>query len=958
MAFHSTTTVFVLSLLASACPATAQRTLLIGSGETAWVLDARTGSSRSVHLAGHEVAVSGEEFRLNINGQTLTFADFHVESPRREGMAWRVPLQHPLLDVDLLYTPTALGGIRKRMILHAKRAITLDVIDIESIRFERGVRIEIAPGPAIPHSVGNLPICAFIEAGRAGGFLSLDFPYSDATQENGALRIGYRPHEQLMPGVPYESLAVTLMSYRLTKREFSAWDAAASAAFRRYLRFDYARPHWNAPQLIYTSIVNRYTEVDAAAPQTPLTRDPIQNTIFYTLSDANYLMLRPEKVPEEIDFCKTLSMDWCQLYEGPFEWIAGRPTAGVLDAIGRYARDRGVRLGLYTGANQLTAPHFNHYGQDKGKPEWKMLDAAGKRGPYCWGAKAFANWFADTLIHASLNFGFRQANFDFLTIAPCYDVSHGHAAGDEGIFQQVRNLVEVLDRIRASVPGYTYDSNLGWPPFVPKMARSMDAFYLNDPHFLVFFPGLNSNETLDNSRRYEMVSYFLDYLTPVEYFRNCEYFVSADSVLHDSQILEYGILQGLAVSPNLQLGEFRALFDRLNSADRERATRFLARWTAFVTDNFEYYSDTRVLSGKPALGKIEVYSHTYGDRAYVFAVNPNPFPLQASFTPGPELGLEGTGPYEIRELYPEEKLLTGSQVVEVRREEVFSTVVPSRTVQVFALGPMPRYTHAPLRIAGIPAYYDRFPDHYRIHLEAWQGEKRAVQLFFPADERLERVVLDKRELTTTENGPATVVALQFPKEKVESDIGQWSVRAGSAEENLRAKLSDADGNARTIALPQIASAAPAANFLGARVENLLNEKFPLELDVYFQPRSSAPSRPTILPRNEDKIQAHAEFPMEGREWWYEAHFNVAFVQRFVPPGPEQHNYIPLNFREPSRVAEIRAWLNGVEARVERFHAWRAPDSAFTFYIDGTRAGLRRNANTLALHVRYQENAGR
>jgi hypothetical protein len=309
MILHSAVAAFAFLMLSSARSATAQRTISIGSAETAWVLDTKTGGSHSIRLAGYELATSGEEFRLTVNGQRLTFADFHLNTPQREGAALRVPLQHALLNVDLLYTPTALGGVRKKMILHAQRAITLDEIDVESIRFESGVRIEIARGPAIPHSVGNLPICTFLETGHAGGFFSLDFPYSDASAENSTLRIGYRPHESLVPGRPYESLAVTLMSYRLTTRKSGTWDAAAAAEFRRYLRFDYALPHWNAPQLIYTSIVNRYTEVDAAVPPTPLARDPIQNTIFYTLSDANYLMLRPEKVPEEIDFCKALSMD-------------------------------------------------------------------------------------------------------------------------------------------------------------------------------------------------------------------------------------------------------------------------------------------------------------------------------------------------------------------------------------------------------------------------------------------------------------------------------------------------------------------------------------------------------------------------------------------------------------------------------------------------------------------------
>lgn len=74
--------------------------------------------------------------------------------------------------------------------------------------------------------------------------------------------------------------------------------------------------------------------MDRAVPPARPGERPLRNTIFYTLSDANYYMLQPERMPEEIDFCKQLSMKFCQVYKGPFEWISGNPAASVARRIG------------------------------------------------------------------------------------------------------------------------------------------------------------------------------------------------------------------------------------------------------------------------------------------------------------------------------------------------------------------------------------------------------------------------------------------------------------------------------------------------------------------------------------------------------------------------------------------------------------------------------------------------
>lgn len=921
----------------------------IGPPANVRLLAAGTGRTSALRLGTSTLATAGEDFRIILDGRTYSIRDFRLARLDARPEEITVALSSPAVDVTVGYILTGPGSLRKTVRLRPKHDAMLERIDVESLVFPKDLRITIARGDSVPYEPGNLPICAFLEHGRDGAFASLDFAYSEIHAEGGLLRIGYRPYEKLRAGDEYEAHSVTLGGYRLAGERQGPYDRAAAAAFRRYIRFDYAPPHWKPAQLIYSSIVNRYTEIDPKVPPAKPGETPIANTIYYTLSDANYYMLRPEKIRDEIDFAKSLSMDFCQVYEGPFEWIPGNPAAATAKRIGEYARDRGILLGMYTGANHLTAPHFNDYAQDKGRPEWKTLLENGKRGSaYCWGSDAFAKWFTDVLIQASREFNFRQANYDFLAIEPCYDPTHGHAPGERGIYRQVRNLVRCLNSVRRSVPGYTYDSNLGWPPFVPKIARSMDAFYLNDPHFTTYFPTLNSTESLDDSRRFEMVSYYLNFLTPVEYFRNCEYFVAADSILPDSQTLEYGILQGLALTPNLQLGETRALFDRLSPADQERARRFLSRWTRFVKDNWEYYADTRLLTGLPQLGQVEIYAHAKQGRSLVFLVNPNVFPREASLHLDESIGIEAGSSHLVHELYPEDQLRAARDGLYAAPGEPFRTTVPARTVMVLEIARPPEYGNPPLRIADVPASADRFPGHYRVQVDALQGERRSIRLFLPPGERVTRIESGNSNMEFYPAPGGYAVAVQFPKERVVPDVLRWAVKPGSAEDALKADMSKPVVTGDAYRFPQLESDVPASNFLGARIENLLNERFSRELLVYFGPGTQeAGAAKAEKPHPEARRLAAG-----GDRWWYSAQFPVAYVQRYIAPAPDQHNYIALNFRKPAEVREVRAWLNGKEAYVDRFHLARAPAWAVTYYLDGTHAGLKRGENVLNVFVRY------
>ncbi len=913
--------------LAASLAAYAAVPAVIGSGETGRTLSSQSRRTTSLRLGTVELPVTEGDFQITAGGHSYTAKDFRVTRLTDT----KVALSNADLDLTVEYTQTVAGGLRKTLRILPKREMSLERVEVERLKIADAT-VEIARSESEEKGVPGFPICAFLEAKGSGGFLSLDFAYSEISWTGNVLSIGYQPFVKLKAGEAYESHAVTFQAYRLAGTKQGAYDSAAAEAFRRYIRFDYAPPHLNAPQFFYTSIVNRFTEVDKTVPPAKEGEKPIRNTIFYTLSDANYYMLQPEKIPEEIDFCKSLSMDVCQLYEGPFEWIAGNPAAALAKRIGEYARDRGVKLGLYTGANQLTAPHFNHYAQDKGRPEWKLLTADGKRGAYCWGSQEFARWFTDVLIETSLNFNFQDANFDFLKITACFDPKHGHAVGENGIYKQVLNLVTSLDAVRAAVPGYVYDSNLGWPPFVPKIAKSMDAFYLTDPHFTTYFPSLNATGQLDNSRRHQMVSYFLNHLTPVEYFRNCEYFVVPDSVVPDSKTFEFGILQGLALTPNLQLGEARALFDRFSPSQQESARRFLARWTSFVRQNFELYADTRALTGMPKLGQVEIYTHSAGNRSIAFLVNPNPFPAEAAFRPAMN------GPYRIHEIYPEDRYMSSG--------ETFTSMVPARTVQVLEISNKPAYSKTPLQITGVPASYDRFPDHYRVTVDGNQGDSRTVGLTLPEGERLTKVESGGQSLPVARGSS---VAVLFPKEKTQEQIQNWFIRPATLEQGTAEQIWKSTPDSRPVLLPQLDQSSPFANFLGSRIENLLNERYSRELLVYFE--SGGNTEPAAVPSTPEPVSP--EHPQgTGDSWWYTSRFPVAYVQRFIPPAPNEHNYISLNFAKPGDVAEIKAWLNGEPVPVETYQYWRGPSWAKNYYFDGTKHGLRRGENTISLFVRY------
>jgi hypothetical protein len=391
-------------------------------------------------------------------------------------------------------------------------------------------------------------------------------------------------------------------------------------------------------------------------------------------------------------------------------------------------------------------------------------------------------------------------------------------------------------------------------------------------------------------------------------------------------IFEYGVLQGLAVTPNLQLGESRALFDRSSGKQCEAAKEFLARWTQFVKKNWEYYHYTRILTDSPSVGQVEIYAHCKEDRGYVFLVNPNPFRLPAQFSLDETIGLSSPGDINLRELYPEKDCLPAiGRLPHKRHGDIVECMVEGQSCVVLAVEPADPNDSA--QLFGLPARLRKTPEGYQATLSYFQGCKKQLVLQLPPDETVETICVDGKEVPFVQERNLFRFSVTFPKGIVDPDIRQWVIRAGSLDSGLERNFhSGIEGD--TVTFPALEHFLPdhepsrykaildaihlplSATFLGASIENLLNERYPRLLEI--RSRQEAKSQTgeitvkqnippsVLLPDQRELLLANHE------ELWLSSQFDVPFVQTYIPPDYYLHNFITLNFLKPEQIEEMRA----------------------------------------------------
>jgi len=858
-------------------------------------------------------------------------------------------------DWDLTYEASQ-GRIIKRLLLTATSPMELRRVTMFAA--DQLAADEVA-------STGLQDIAAFYRKGDSGFFASLDYPWSRIDSDGKQTTVSYPPVLTLAPGEAHSAHSLTLVPTALTGQHRYGRDTGEVLAMDRYVQERFP-PRFDRPMNVSCSIVNRYTM-------------PTRGVIWYTYKDHPTFSRNLDLLRREIDLLPQLGMEYYQVFPGVFDWAPGDPDPDTVRGIVDYANERGVRIGDYSGCNSVFCPHYNEHGNTLERPEWRMVDEAGNPSGFCFGSPEFADYYAKTVSEAAAAFGFELHCLDFLSLEPCYAEGHNHPPGRDSLYSQVRGLVQVLEALNATDPDMMIWSNSGnWVDFLPKIAWWNQNLYLTDPAIHTPWQGLNMTRLLDDARREQMVSLHYSHFLPYRFYSNCQYFFSQNSVIPDIRAYQYGALASLAVTPNLCLAEVRPWLDTLPAGKREDVLHFYQEWTKRIAGNYALWTRTYNAGEDPAPGNVEIYGHADGDHGFVFVVNPNFWREQVEVTLDESLGFAATGRCELRELHPTPRYLLTNAGPTPPYGATLQLDLSAREVLVFEVSPAPAQRED-ARLYGVEGLVSSTQEGYVAKIRGAQGSTAPFAVAVPeaAAPVLSATVDDndppqaKRLFAATDikvieraNDGATSFELCFRRTEAPAELRQWQAKPESLETGLELGLSAgfADGTPVLTPLWERASAdddglvmehAPVMNFGGGYIENAFSEL--QETTVYLE-TSSGESPRAAEPRPDPEVQTTsmklAENETGAPNWWFSTSFHLPFMYTIgAEPQFYEHPLVVFPMRDPAKVTELRAWMNGAPLNVERYRYPRNRDLS-TWWADLVGSAASGGTNTLVVFATF------
>jgi hypothetical protein len=839
-----------------------------------------------------------------------------------------IPTQHLLikgsldaLDWTLKYDLTGIGRITKSLTITPKKDLLVKTVSLWN------GRSETAP---IVSSTTLQDIAAFYRQKNEGLFVSLDFPYSKIMREGTTTAVTYPPYQKLKAGQTYTFHTLTIGATNLTNKIRYGFDEGEVDAMDTYVQERFT-PRFQRPMFVSACINNRYTQLQGDA-------------VFYTMKDHPTFSFNPDILKREMELLPKLGMEYYQLWTGPFDSVSDDPDPSFVKQTVREGRKLGLRLGDYSGTQEMFCGHYNeHRNSLENHPEWGI-----SRADVCFGNPKFVKFYKDLVVKNAKRYGFEIHCLDFLNIHPCDATNHGHPTGQDSVYEQIKGLVEILEGLNAVSPEMMTWSNSGnWAELLPKIAWANPNLYLTDPFIADPWQGLNMTRLLDDARRQQMVSLHYTRFVPYRNFTNCQYFFSQNSVVPDIRNYQYGALSSIAVTPNLCLAEVRPWMDHLPEQSQKEVIDFYKKWTDFLKSNYGLWTKTYHVGGNPGGKEVEVYSHAKGDHGFVFLVNPYYWNQVVSVLPDRSLGFEGLGQYEVTERYPiERRRIVGLNAIGPAGAS-FNVEVPAQTVIVIEIQPAPKTITEP-RLYGVPGTVEQTKDGYVVKTSGQQGVTERCIVMLPKTENSVTEVsvrdVPKQPLRLWSptpisevviNGSSVAFDVMFRRDKAPSDLRQWRVQKGTLADGLAAGWSAEIPNATEMQLPMFTNyvfsltpdtkpgpihVGPLAEFCGAYVENAFSEVQETWIDLKTGLKSKLLVGP--LMGNKTSPSYHVQNPIEAddaKTWWVSTSFHLPFNYMIGAEPPfDDHQLLVFPFTDPSRVVQIKAWINGVPLDVNRY----------------------------------------
>ena len=934
----------------------AEETLVVGTPEFGLRLE-KVGAAwveKSVGVDGENFEFSGDLWRGEVESGWVAGQGVEGFSAQPEGVPFHQRVEFRGTTADFKWV--VVYEAAPPLIVKSVQLTALH--DLELLRVAPWHEASLGASEVARTSLQD--IAAFYRGNGRGFFVSLDFPWSEIVAENGVTSVRYPAAAQLKGGATYTAHTVTLGRTDLSGLKRYGRDTGEVAAFDAYVQSRYT-PRFERPMFVSCSIVNRYT----------MPRDGI---VWYTYKDHPTLSRNLDLLKRDLELMPKLGIEYYQVFPGIFDWGAGDPEPAVVHEIVQYAHEKGVRIGDYSGCNDLFCGHYNEHQNTLERPEWRMQDESENAGRFCFGDRAFIDHYITTVTTAAREFGFELHCLDFLSLAPCFAANHGHPVGRDSLYHQVAGLVRLLEALNTTDPDMMTWSNSGnWSEFLPKLAWWNQNLYLTDPFIHTQWQGLNMTSLLDDARREQMVSLHYTHFVPYRFYSNCQYFFSQNSVVPDIRAFEYGALATLAVTPNLTLGEVRPWMDTLPAQDALRVQEFYKEWTQRISEHYVLWKNTWHTGDDPSPGALEIYSHARDDKGFVFVINSGYQKRTAIVPLDATLGFSAEGPAELRELYPLRKLALPEEGIFPDFGSSFKVSIGPRSVLVLEVGPAQKTVEKPM-LVGLPGQITAHEGGFVLRTRGAQGTKHRFAVVSPqGGPIINKAVVDDSDppqpkrlfagTSLTYTGSQENVSwfdVTFRREAAPEDLMEWQVLADTLEAGMAKELAKGfkDGMGIHLSLAERPlsmtmeelGAQPLLNFNGAYIENAFSEL--QETTIHFDSSGTNQSLPIVASLPTERAST-VDLPLGGsKTWWCSTQFLLPFMYTIgAEPPPSEHTLVIFPMRDVAQVSVLKCWINGVEVDAQRYRYPRNP-ALSTYWADLVGSAAKGGDNTMVLFLSF------
>lgn len=343
------------------------------------------------------------------------------------------------------------------------------------------------------------------------------------------------------------------------------------------------------------------------------------------------------------------------------------PAGSRAERILNYARERGLDIGIYMGSAAGNAAFCNSpmtpFGMDN-VSEWKKRDRNGHcAAENCIASDEFVEWFYQVQCNTIEKYEITLWNWDpgpgngFF----CYSSDHGHIPG-KGAYKGFRNAMNIVKRLKGRFPHLYIQGFHGTKEYGLWGFRGFDqheSYWEQDPYRAgTIYPDISEDRLTAGGMRFQSAWNQLFRFMPPEMnhalasrmTQSCR-FPEDLLYLNDELGWKYAFFSSLAVGASMTVTMIPFNVDTVSQGEY---LAYFKKWIPWAREHFDYARYSKPFGAQVACGAMDGFARIKGSHGFLFLFNPGPIDVGAQFNLDDEIGLNVSGKYMLKWLYPME----------------------------------------------------------------------------------------------------------------------------------------------------------------------------------------------------------------------------------------------------------------------------------------------------------------